>query len=267
MEQERKAGFLQRFYIACCRPSRYKEILSAGRARHIFYVCCVIFLMVLTDTIIPFAAWDVNMGGLKKLITRSIPAFTVENGRMTIEEPVEFDIGGIVHLKADSDVASYNKSDLDERYQEEFLISSGNLVVRMADRLMEFSMEDITKDLAGEKLDNAVLAEAVPFFRMVLAVYFLSTYLVKGIEYMIAAVFFAVLCRAAIRTPDGKYVNLRGTLVIALYAKTLFSLLHSAHLCLGSPFGETLVLILGTIGTIIYIDRAEASVLNISRKI
>jgi hypothetical protein len=90
--------------------------------------------------------------------------------------------------------------------------------------------------------------------------------MVKGLIYMIAVLFFAVLCRAAIRTKDGKYVDLKGTIVITIYAKTLFSLIHSVNTCAGAPIGETLILILGTFGTMMYINRAEAAILDISPK-
>ncbi len=262
MEQEKKAVGLEKLYIACFRPSRYKELLAGKAAGHVLYTCFIILFLVFVEAILPFMAWDLSVGGLSRLITERIPGFTVDKGEMTIQSPVEFDIGGVLHFRADSDVEKFQKKDFEEKYPEELLCSRTNVMVKAADRIMDISMAEI----AREKFDNQDLVETVPFLRLVLGIYFFSTYIIKGIEYMIAAVFFAVLCRAAIRTPEGTFVNLKGTIIIAIYAKTLFSLLYSVNICAGRPIGDTLMLILGTFGTIAFIDRAEAAVLNISRR-
>lgn len=262
MEQEKKPGGIERLYIACFRPSRYKELLSVKTARHVVYACCIIFFLVFIETMLPFAAWDFSVGGLNRLINERFPAFTVENGVMKIESPVEFNINGVIRFKADSGVEKFRKKDLDEEYQEEFLFSSSNVLIKLADRVVDIPMEEVSKT----RLDNQSMVNAIPFLRILLGIYFLSSYVIKGAEYMIAAVFFAFLCRAAIRAPDGRFVTLKGTIVIAIYAKTLFSLVHSVNICMGSPVGETLMLIIGTFGTIAFIDRAEAAVLNVSFK-
>ena len=262
MEQVSRPGILERLFIACFRPSRYKELLSVSKLGHVLYFICIVFLLLFIDTIIPFAAWDVHVGGLRTLFTERIPAFTVEKGKMTIEKPLEFDINGIIHFKADSSAERYKKEDLDKEYAEEFLFSSTNLLIKMEDRTLDVSMGDLTKD----KLDNQNLVEAIPVFRLFIFIYFFSSYMVKALTYMITVLFFAALCRAAIRTKDGKFVSLKGTIVITIYAKTLFSLIHSVNTCSGTPIGETLILILGTFGTMMYINRAEAAILGISPK-
>jgi hypothetical protein len=259
MEQHNNAGSLERLYIACFRPSRYKELLDAPRWRHVVYFALVILLLVVIEGVLPFAAWDLSVGGLKGLITNRLPAFTVENGKMDMEQPVEFDIAGIIHVKADSSVDQYKKDDLDKKYQEDFLISSSNIIVGMGDRVMDVPLTE----LGDQKFDNQALAETVPVFRILLLIYFLTTYVINAGEYLISALFFAILCRAIIRTPDGKYVTFKKTLAIAIYAKTLFSILHSVHNCIGRPLSETLVLILLTFGTVMYIYKAEATVLDI----
>lgn len=261
MKEKKKVGGLERFYIACFQPSRYKELLDEKTGYHVLYVIGIVFLLVIIETVIPFFAWDLSVGGMESLILERLPAFTVENGKMTIAQPVEFDLSGILHVKADSGVDQYQKKDFDDRYQEELLFSGSNLMMKMGDRVMDISMSDISQ----EKVDNQALVRLIPWFRILLMVYFFSSYLAKAAEYMVAALFFALICRAAIRTPDGKYVNLKGTIVIAIYAKTLFTLIRSVNTCLGKPFNETLVLIMGTFGTVLFIDRAEAAVLNISR--
>lgn len=259
MELEKKPGIPERFFIACFRPSRYKELLTTKTAGHVIYACCIISLLVMIEAVIPFAAWDLSVGGLNNLITERFPAFTVEKGEMNIASPVEFDINGIIHFKADSAADRYEKTDFDEKYEEEVLISKKNVILKMGGRQMDLAMSEVVQD----KLDNQSMTEVIPLFRMFLGVYFISTWLVRGIEYMVGAVFFALICRAAIRAPDGRFVNLKGTVVIAVYAKTLFSLLNSVNLCAGNPIGETIMLIAGTFGTILFIDRAEAAVLGI----
>ncbi|MBQ9155297.1 MAG: DUF1189 family protein [Eubacterium sp.] len=260
MQQEIKTGGLERFFIACFRPGRYEELLKARTARHVIYVCLIVLLQVLIETVIPFSAWDLSVGGLNHLITDRLPAFTIENGSMEIEQPIEVELMGVIRFKADSGVDSYSRDDLSADYQEEILCSKGNLLLKMNGRVMDIPVTE----LSSGRIDNKSLAEALPVLRIFLGIYLISTFFVKIGVYMLAAIFFAILCRAAIRTPDGKFVTLKGTLVIAIYAKTLFTLLGSVNICLGAPIAQTLVLIAGTFGTMLFIDRAEAAVLKLT---
>lgn len=71
---------------------------------------------------IPFAAWTASVGGLENLVLNRIPKFTLEKGYFQSESPIDFTIGGVVHIKADSSVEEFKESDFKSDYVQELLV-------------------------------------------------------------------------------------------------------------------------------------------------
>lgn len=257
MNEEKKTGLFGRFFIACFRPSKYPELLGRGVFSHILFTVLTVLFLVVIESVIPFTAWNISVGGFENLVLNRIPDFSVEQGKMQIDSPIEFDISGALHVKADSDVNAYGKKDLDENYQEEILISNTNAIFKMGTNATEIALAD----MKGGVINNETLAAGAPMFHVMVGFYFVVAFFVQMAEYLIYAVFFAMLCQAAIRTKDGKYVPFKKTILIAIYARTLFSVITSVCNCLGMT-GSVIVIFVCAFGTMMFIDRAEAAVLQ-----
>ena len=123
MQQESKIGFLWQYVIACIHPSQYKELIKKKKGAFVGYVAVLVMFLVLIENVIPFAAWTASVGGLENLVLNRIPKFTLEKGYFQSESPIDFTIGGVVHIKADSSVEEFKESDFKSDYVQYLLVA------------------------------------------------------------------------------------------------------------------------------------------------
>ena len=261
--QEEKTGFLEQYYIACSRPSQYhKTLMKNSRSALVKYLVVLCLFLTFLDTVIPFAAWDVSVGGMKNLILRGIPSFSLKDGVFQSEEPLDFTLGNSTHIKVDSKEKEFTSQDIDSDYIQEFLISRTNILVSA-----DYSVREIKlSDMKSFTLDNQSLVDFLPFIRATIGLTMLITVLVKIVEYLFVAAFFALFCRGSVRNDEGKMVSMKEAFVIAIYAKTLFAIINSIDAALGGILPATLLIIANVFVTMMYISRAEMKILGVDSK-
>lgn len=253
MNQENQIGFFGQLKIACFQPRRYKSLLEKKTGSHVRYFIVLFLLLVLVDTVIPFAAWNVSVGGFRNLFLERVPEFKLAEGEMTIASPISFDIGGVLHVTVDSEKESYTAKDFKEEYQEEFLISKNNIMIKVGQNMSNVELSSL-KDVT---MTNQDLVEMIPLIKGMLVMYFVLSLLAKVLQYVIVGVAFGLFCRAGVRTTDGKFLSVREAIIIGLYAKTFFAILTSLNICLGYLISSFWMMMLSVFGTIDYIYRAE----------
>lgn len=257
MEKER-TGLLELLFIACLRPSRYKELVSRSRRFKVGYLCAVALVIVFLETVIPFAAWDASVGGLTNLFLNRFPPFVIEKGQLDCDVPLSFKVSDSLHIKEDASVQAYTEDDLkDEAYAMYF--SKTNLVLKNGQVAQAFPYTEM-----GEgKVDNGVLASTVPYLRVLIGFFVLTRYLVVLIEYILIMCFYGVLCRRIARDKDGKGMGFKGTFGVALFARSFFAVLQALNHSLGNPVNETIALMIAAFLTISYIARAQIAIMGI----
>lgn len=119
------------YVIACIHPSQYKELIKKKKGAFVGYVAVLVMFLVLIENVIPFAAWTASVGGLENLVLNRIPKFTLEKGYFQSESPIDFTIGGVVHIKADSSVEEFKESDFKSDYVQELLVGKKNILIKM----------------------------------------------------------------------------------------------------------------------------------------
>lgn len=258
MNQDNSIGFFRQYFVACFQPSKYGELLKKNVKSQIGYLCLLIIFLIFVEAVIPFTAWDISVGGLENLFLNRIPEFTVENGTMTMENPVAFEINPAMRVKADPGVEKYENADFEDKYHEEILISKTNILVRAGERITNIPLDYFK----GSVMNNQSLVELLPAIYFTLVMYFIMAVMIKAVEYLFITAFFAMFCRAGVRTPEGKCVSFKEAFIIAFYARTLFSIVGSVNACMGYVLSSFLELFLSVIVTVALIYRAEMSVLK-----
>ena len=160
MQQESKIGFLWQYVIACIHPSQYKELIKKKKGAFVGYVAVLVMFLVLIENVIPFAAWTASVGGLENLVLNRIPKFTLEKGYFQSESPIDFTIGGVVHIKADSSVEEFKESDFKSDYVQELLVGKKNILIKMPGG----NQQIVLSQFKNWKLNNKGLAEMLPAF-------------------------------------------------------------------------------------------------------
>lgn len=59
------------------------------------------------------------------------PEVYFRKGYFQSESPIDFTIGGVVHIKADSSVEEFKESDFKSDYVQELLVGKKNILIKM----------------------------------------------------------------------------------------------------------------------------------------
>ncbi|MEE1228033.1 MAG: DUF1189 family protein [Lachnospiraceae bacterium] len=233
-----KTGFFEQ-YALCVQPFQYRRLLKVRMAKKVWYFILLFLVLVFVEAGMTFIAWDASVGGLKGFFTNRIPSFTLENGTLSMESPIEINLESAVRIKVDSSKTSFKKEDLDDDYIMETLVGSKKVLYKNHGRIVEMKISDFgTGDM-----NNQTLVHAIPLVRASIAGYAVALALAKAVKYIVLALFFALLCRSTVKNKDGEMVTYGQAYTCAMYAQTLPALIVSVNVALGylvSGFGVSL---------------------------
>ena len=177
MSQENQTGFFRQYFIACFQPGKYKLLLEKKTGSHVLYLGLLLLFLLVVDTLIPFGAWTASVGGFRNLFMNRIPEFTLDNGTLTMESPLSFEIGSSIRVEINSGVEKYTQEDFDEEYLQEILVSKTNVLIRRGETGSELSLYELSLSaLSGLYLDNQVLTAAIPAIMVMLLFYFIMIF-------------------------------------------------------------------------------------------
>ncbi len=255
MEENIRYGFWDQFPISFFQPKKYKVLLPVKKRILIPFILIIVGLTFFMETLMPFAAWDISMGGFDNVIENTVPKFKLENGILDMDGPLEMNLSNAIHLKVNSEVEEFSKKDLQEKYVEEILISRTNFVFKHNQMVSVMKLSDL-----GIKGDNQTLMSLVPTFKLAAFLCFITFYIIDLGRYLIFLLFFAMLFR--MRTREGKRISFGESFAITAYARAPFALLTSVNMALGYVINSLAVTVVGVFLTIRYIYWAQASILK-----
>lgn len=274
MEQENKVGFFGQYVIALTKPSRYKELLNRKSSSRVFYVLLLALILFFLKTGIHFIGWDMSVGGIRNLIMNGLPSFTLQNGTLNVEYPVDMDFNNQLRIVIDSSVEKFETEDIEKyevikvqssdtmditsKYYDVFLISKTNVALKSGTRLFYLSFADL-KDIS---LNNASLTNYLPVVRVFIGVSFFLSYLIEIGGYLLMAALYALIARMRIRGQSRPVVDFRMAFHLAIYAKTLFALLGAINASLGYPIYIEIQYIVATIVTIVFMMKAQIAIMK-----
>ena len=258
MSQENQTVFFRQYFIACFQPGKYKLLLEKKTGSHVLYLGLLLLFLLVVDTLIPFGAWTASVGGFRNLFMNRIPEFTLDNGTLTMESPLSFEIGSSIRVEINSGVEKFTQEDFDEEYLQEILVSKTNVLIRTGETGSELSLSA----LSGLYLDNQVLTAAIPAIMVMLLFYFIMIFISKAVQYLIVSLVYGLICRVGVRSPEGETLSIKDSFLIAVYAKTLFAIIGSVNASLGYIISSFWVSMISIVFVMSYMFKAEVSVLK-----
>ena len=254
MEEQLKYGFFDQFPISFFRPSKYKFLLSLKRRHRVGFIILISLLCFAMETLIPFLAWDMSVGGIENVVKNGIPEFTLENGVLKMDEPIELQMSGSLLVKADSGVEVYREKDLDGNYPSIILISKTNILLKNENMVYEIQFSKVNGTFNKESL-----LVFLPVARVIAVLSFIMAWIGKVIGYLISALFFAFICRTMARDTEGNPVDFRTAFTFAVYARAPFILISALNTALGNLGSSLWFLLIGVFLTMQYMLIAERS--------
>ncbi|MGN0438719.1 MAG: DUF1189 family protein [Lachnospiraceae bacterium] len=193
-KDEKKMTMADRFMIAMFSPKEYEKILCEKTDKLVCFLILLILLFTMVRYVIPGAAILTGMGGIKGIVTREIPDFSLENGEFAVGERIEKDdeMTG-VYVLVDTSVEIFSEADVPANVMEAVLVSKTNMLVYneyspYGGKSQEMRFSDL-KDIT---LNNNILAQMAPAIYCLLFTFLLALYFSELIKYLLWGLFFAI---------------------------------------------------------------------------
>lgn len=219
---ENRIGFFEQFYVALIKHRKYKELVGLPKRQHLVYFFGITFLLALIAYVVPMASFLMGLGGYEQFFTEKLPAFSIENGELSIETALDFRLNGL-HIIMDDSVEAYTQADVEQAEENILYFSKSNIVTNLSTIPLE-----IQYGLFGtDKIDNQYMAGLSVEFYVMVVVAGLLAWLLQMLSYAFLALLFAV-CGMGVNRMSGADLPFKKLFCIAIYAESVFAL--TSHL-------------------------------------
>ncbi len=246
-----------RFITAMFLPGDYPALLKLKAGKVISYIILLALLLSLVQYGIPVLAAIAGYRGVGNYITEQLPDFSLENGIFTLSEKYERDDDKTgIYILIDTDKEAFTVDDIDKDMLQVMLISRTNIL--MYNNITGVSgmvQEQKFSDFSNLKINNESVAGMAPMIYAGMFFAFLFVCFMTFAEYMISALFYALILYVLSRLMQGR-VPFAAIYKIALFAQTLGALVSAVANFIGTPVlvmaGSTFAMIV----TVLIMNRA-----------
>ena len=185
-----KISFLKQIILAITKPKEYKKLSKVKGGRLVGFV----FLLVLITTIlspgITFVKTVIGSEDVISSLYNNAPDFSLQEGEFYIEEPYEFkDIDSNSYILLDSDVAFFERKDIDPSFDTIILISKTNIIIYTDSEIKEYTLDvfdfmDINKES---------LLSLKPIFTVILGFGFVIVYFALVSWYFFSSLLYSII--------------------------------------------------------------------------
>jgi hypothetical protein len=258
---EEQPGFSEQIVYAMFRPSKYESLLKLKKSRFTAFVVVMVLVLSIVTFVIPTGAVIAGFGGFERLFTSVIPAMSVKDGKLQIEEPFSMSFNQYnVLIDTDEESPADDKLDKVGAY-----IAVGSKIIRFAVSTGSTVYDYSTVSMAGmltEGFSNKTLTNMIP---SIYAAMFI-TFLVMCVGFLIKYMFIAlVLAWAASFMNKKMNLNLSfGELFkLSFYAQSFAMILMNFNDALGSPIPY---IITSFVSIFVTLQFMTSSLMSISKK-
>lgn len=232
---DNKITLADRFAISMFSAKEYPKILQEKTGKIIGFLFILVLLLSLIRYGVPALGSIAGMGGIKQMILREVPDFSISNGEFTLDDRYEKkdEMNGI-YLVADTDVESFSKDDVPKGMVEAIMISKTNIIVYNEFTTLTGNVDETKfSDFGPVTLNNEILAKHTELIYISLAWIFVMLYAFEFVKYLLGGLIYTafILLYAVVMA---KQVKFGKAYKAALYAHTVGSLVYAITLCIGN---------------------------------
>jgi hypothetical protein len=191
-QNENQPSFSEQIVYAMFRPSKYAGLLTLKKSRFAGFVAVMVLVLSIVTFAIPTGAVITGFGGFERLFTSVIPAMSVEDGELRIEEPFTMSFNQY-NVLIDTDEAAPSDEKLDKVGG---YIAVGSQVIRFAVSTGTEVYDYSTVSLSGllkAGFNNQSLTAMIPSIYIAMFITFLVMCIGFFIKYALIAVVLALL--------------------------------------------------------------------------
>lgn len=257
----KKVTLIDQISIAVTSPRNYKHLVKLKGGRLVLFLVVVSFLFAFMEFGIDAIFWTADVGGFKNLATNVIPEFVYEDGRLSMAEDYQIDVGGsTIYINTDSSSVDMSTLESDGTY---IAIGSEKMVMGMVSGGQSYTyMTTPLKYLIPiNGFDNDDLAGLAPLFYVYIVVIFVCIMVGKASRQLMIALLFSIVGNAFAKTIHTG-LSYGKVLVICVYAQTVAMFVMSLNTALDNIVPELLVWLVTMIISMRYMNNALMSYAN-----
>lgn len=251
-------SFSEQIRIALSKPRWYKNLLEQKPGKHFLYFVILLILITIIRFVIPVTAFVQSVGGAENLFMNGIPSFTMSDGKLSVEQVVDEQMGE-VRIFIDTSKEAFTMADGEALANETegtmpivYMISKTNMVCNYSMLPLEF------KDISFATIDNSLLLKAFPATMCMVGlcnfVAMVVTYLANGLLFAV----FGFLLNKALNLK----LKFGQVFLIALYALSVEMLINAVLEVLGMSLLYYIGSLVGIFITCNYVCKGMGSLVN-----
>lgn len=249
-----KVTLLDQISIAVSSPKNYKHLMKLKTSRLVLFMAVVSFLFVFMEFGIEVIFWTANVGGFRSFATETLPEFSYEDGKLSMDGDCEIDVGNAtVYINTESSKVDWSELTSDGTY---ITIGSEYMVMGMLSGGQAYTyMSTPIRYMMVNGFDNSRLASLAPLYYMYMAFVYLLEMLMKVGEQLVLALIFSIVGNGFAKNLSMN-MSYGKVYTVCIYAQTLSMFIMSLNNALDYLLPSTLVWIAAMFISMIFMNRA-----------
>ena len=249
-EEYKKVTLIDQLAIVVSSPKNYKHLTKL-----VWFVVILSFLLAFIEFGIDAMFWTAKVGGFRNLAENVIPAFSYEDGKMSIERDIQVAVGnGNLYINTENAEVDLNEMTTDGAY---VAIGSENVTVGVVSggKGYEYMVTPIKYFMLPNGFNNASLAACAPLFYVYMFVMFMFVMIGCAGRQLLLALLFSIVGNSF-----AKHLNTRLTygkvFTICVYAQTLAMLLPSVNTAVDYMISSFIMWMAAMMISMVFMNRA-----------
>lgn len=249
-----KVTLLDQISIAVSSPKNYRHLLKLKTSRLVLFMAVVSFLFVFMEFGIGVIFWTANVGGFRSFATETLPEFSYEDGRLSMDGDCEIDAGhASIYINTESSKVDWSELTSDGTY---ITVGSEYVVMGMLSGGQAYTyMSTPLKYMLVNGFNNSMLASLAPLYYVYMAFMYLMYMLMKVGGQLVLALIFSILGNGFARNLSMN-LSYGKVYTVCVYAQTLPMFIMTLNNALDYMLPSTLVWIAAMIISMVFMNRA-----------
>ncbi len=254
-EEYKKVTLIDQLSIAVSSPKNYKHLTKLKTSRLVWFVVILSFLLAFIEFGIDAIFWVSKVGGFRNLAEKVIPAFTYEDGRLSIERDIQIAVGnGNLYINTDSADVNLDDMETDGSY---VVIGSENVTIGIVTggKGYEYMVTPIKYFLLPDGFNNNSLASCAPLFYMYIIIMFIFVMIGCAGRQLLLALLFSIVGNTFAKNLNAR-LSYGKVFTICVYAQTLAMFIMSVNNAVDYMIPSFFMWMVAMIISMVFMNRA-----------
>lgn len=254
-EEYKKVTLIDQLSIAVSSPKNYRHLTKLKTSRLVWFIIIFSFLLAFIEFGIDAIFWVSKVGGFRNLAENVMPAFTYEDGKLSIERDIQIAVGsGSLYVNTEAAKVDLDDMDADGSY---VAIGSENVTIGIVSggKGYEYMVTPIKYFMLPDGFNNGSLAACAPLFYVYMIIMFICVMIGCAGRQLLLALLFSIVGNTLAKNLNTG-LSYGKVYTICVYAQTLAMFIMSVNTAVGYMISSFFVWIIAMIVSMVFMNRA-----------